>query len=78
MRQSVLILGAVVLVLSVFGYSYAEDQQGLLESAEGIIEGDETDWNMVASVSLAGIALGIVLIISGLIPDKWYSRTHYD
>jgi len=74
MKESILILGAVILVLSIFGYSYAGEQQGLIESAEGAIQGEDTDWSVIASVSMAGIALGIVLVVVGLVPDNWYDR----
>lgn len=72
MKESILILGAVILVLSIFGYTYAEDQQGLTESAEGFLQGDNTDWEIVSALSLAGIALGIVMLIVGLVPDSYY------
>lgn len=78
MKESVLILGAVILVLSIFGYSYAGEQQGLVESAEGAIQGENMDWSMIASISMAGIALGAVLVLAGLIPDEWYDRDRSD
>lgn len=68
-------MGAVILVLSIFGYMYAEDQQGAVESAEGFLQGDNVDWNIVSSLSVAGIALGVLLVAIGLVPDKWYEES---
>ena len=75
MNEAILVAGAVILVLSIFGFTYAEDQQGLTESVERVLQGDNTDWNIVSSVSLAGIALGAVLVIVGLVPNEWYPES---
>ncbi|MFO7793531.1 MAG: hypothetical protein R6V35_00975 [Candidatus Nanohaloarchaea archaeon] len=75
MNEAILVAGAIILVLSIFGFTYAEDQQGLSEGVEGVLQGENTDWNIVSSVSLAGIALGAVLVIAGLVPNEWYSET---
>ena len=39
MNEAILVAGAVILVLSIFGFTYAEDQQGLTESVEGVFAG---------------------------------------
>lgn len=74
MRPTPLVIGAIILIVSVFGYMYAEDQQSLGEQAENIIGGDNMDWGLISALSLAGVALGIVLVALGLVPEEWYER----
>ena len=74
MRPALLIIGAAIFILSLFGYMYAEDQQSLGEQAEDIIGGDNMDWALISALSLAGVTLGIVLVALGLVPEEWYER----
>lgn len=74
MNETILILGAVILVLSIFGFMYSEDQQGLADSAEGFIQGDDVDWGIMSSLSVAGMALGILLVVIGIVPDDWFDQ----
>lgn len=72
MNNYLIVVGALVLVSSVFGYAYAEEQSGLVGEIEGIIQGENMDWALVSSISLAGIVLGLVTIIVGILPQRWY------
>lgn len=72
MKQTLVILGSLILVASVFGFSYTGEQQGLVNQAENALEGSQQDWELLRSLSMAGIALGAVILIAGLIPEEWY------
>lgn len=72
MKQALVIIGTIILVASVFGYSYAEQQQSVTNQAEDFLEGSSLDWELLSTISLAGIPLGIIILIAGLIPEKWY------
>lgn len=72
MNQALLILGAIILVAGIFGYTYAGEQQGLLQQGEDAVTGEGQNWGLIQSLSLAGIALGAVMVIVGAIPRDWY------
>lgn len=74
MKQALVIIGTIILVASVFGFSYAEQQQSLTNQAEDFVQGSAQDWELLSTLSLAGIPLGIVILIAGLIPEKWYDQ----
>ena len=74
MKQALIVIGAIILVASVFGFSYAEQQQSLTNQAEDFLEGSSMDWELLSALSLAGIPLGIIMLIAGLVPGKWYDK----
>lgn len=74
MRTELAAVGAIILVVGVFGYSYAENQQDLRSQAEDIIQGEDMDWPLISSLSLAGAVLGAILLVAGLIPQEWRDR----
>ncbi|MBY6294277.1 hypothetical protein GLU60_02715 [Nanohaloarchaea archaeon H01] len=71
MNQGILIVGAILLVGGIFGYTYSESQQGLLQQGEDIVRGEQQNWNMIQSFSAAEIVGGIILVIAGLLPENW-------
>jgi uncharacterized membrane-anchored protein len=73
MNTGLLVIGTLVLVAGIFGYMYAEDQQGLLQQGEDAIQGDSQDWGLIQSLSAAGVVAGLVMVVAGLLPDEWYS-----
>lgn len=73
MNEGLIIIGAIILAASIFGYAYSGEQQGALDQAEEAISGEGQDWELIQSVSLAGIALGAVILVVGLIPEDWYN-----
>lgn len=74
MKQALVIIGTIILVASVFGFSYAEEQQSLTNQVEDALEGSAQDWELISTLGLAGITLGIVILVAGLIPEKWYQQ----
>jgi len=74
MNQALVIIGAVILVASVFGYSYTNQQQSLVNQAEDALSGEQQNWELLNSISMAGIPLGIILVIAGLIPEEYYRQ----
>lgn len=49
MDYRLLIIGGIVLATGIFGYTYSESQQGLLEQGEDIVTGEQQDWNLIKS-----------------------------
>ncbi|AOV94371.1 hypothetical protein AQV86_00415 [Nanohaloarchaea archaeon SG9] len=74
MRTELAVIGAVLLVIGLFGYTYAQDQQDLASQAEDVISGEDMDWPLIKSLSLAGATLGAILLIIGLLPEDWTDR----
>ena len=76
MNEFLVVAGALVLVAGIFGFTYANQQQeqGLLQQGQDAVEGDQRDWNLIQSASTAGIALGAILLIAGLTPERWYEN----
>lgn len=68
MNNALVVIGTIILVASVFGISYAEQQQGLINEAEDVLRGEQQNWELLESISMAGIPLGLVLIIIGILP----------
>jgi len=74
MNQAAIIMGAFILITSVFGLSYSNQQQGLIDEAEDALSGEQQNWELIKSVSMAGVVLGVILVVAGLVPDSWYQR----
>lgn len=74
MRTELVIIGAVILVIGIFGYSYAQDQQDLRSQAEDALSGEDMNWGLIQSLSLAGAVLGVILLVAGLVPEDWTDR----
>lgn len=74
MNELFVIAGAVVLVAGIFGFTYSAQQQdqGFLQQGQDAVQGEQTDWSLVQSVSIAGMALGLILLIAGITPKRWY------
>ncbi len=74
MRTELVAVGAIILVVGIFGYTYAENQQDLRSQAEDMIQGEDMDWPLIQSLSLAGAVLGVILLVAGLVPEDWSDR----
>jgi hypothetical protein len=72
MNEALVIAGIVILAVSVFGFSYTGQQQNPIDQAGDIVTGDQTDWELMQSLSAAGIVVGIVMVIVGAMPSEWY------
>jgi hypothetical protein len=74
MNELFVIAGAAVLVAGIFGFTYSAQQQnqGLLQQGQDAVQGEQTDWSLVQSGSIAGMALGMILLIAGITPKRWY------
>ena len=72
MNSGIIVVGFIVLLSSVFGLSYS-NQQGPLDQAEDGLSGQGTNWDLINSVSVAGIVGGVILIALGIIPESYYS-----
>jgi hypothetical protein len=74
METKLAAVGPIILVIGVFGYIYAENQQDLRSQAEDIIQGEDMDWPLIRSLSLAGAVLRVILLAAGFIPEDWSDR----
>jgi hypothetical protein len=72
MNDALVIAGIVILAVSVFGFSYTGQQQGPVDRATDIVTGEQTDWELMQSLSAAGIVVGAIILITGIMPSKWY------
>lgn len=70
MNNGLLLVGGLVLVASIFGYMYTQDQQGLLQQGQDALTGEQQDWSLLHAFSEAGIIAGTVLLIVGMMPKK--------
>lgn len=75
MKKHLVVIGTLLLVAGIFGYFYAEDQGGLAENIEGIFGDEGVNWSLVSSMSIAAAVLGLVTLILGLIPEKFYGTS---
>jgi hypothetical protein len=76
MNHVLLIIGAFVLIASVFGLSYSSQQQNVFNQAEDVLSDEQQNWELIEAVSTAGTVLGIILLIAGLIPKERYSSAN--
>jgi hypothetical protein len=74
MNQAVVMIGAFILITSVFSLSYSNQQQGLINEAEDALAGEQQNWELLESISMAGVVLGIILVAAGLVPNNWYQQ----
>lgn len=72
MNQALVIIGAVILIAGVFVLSYSSQQQNLVNQADDALSGEQQNWELIRSISTAGTVLGVILVIAGLLPDRWY------
>lgn len=80
MRYAPIIAGIAILTISVFGYTYAGEQQTILGPAADILNQEGQNWSLIKSISAAGAVLGILLIAAGIIfnnmePRGWLNQT---
>jgi hypothetical protein len=68
METGIIMVGAIFLVASIFGYMYPHDNQDL--SHQGTNIGETPELNLLKAVSRASIVASVVLIIAGIIPEE--------
>lgn len=76
MNRILIIVGAVVLIASVFGLSYSSQQQSVFNEAEDVLSDEQQNWELIEAMSTAGTVLGIILLIAGLIPKERYKQNN--
>lgn len=74
MKTELAAVGPIIPVIGIFGHIYGENQQDLRSQAEDIIQGEDMDWPLIWSLSLAGAVLGVILLAAGFIPEDWSDR----
>lgn len=67
MNSSAMIVGGIILVASIFGYLYADNQQDMGDAEAEITEDVTMDWNLVRSISAAGLIGGLLLLIGSIV-----------
>lgn len=77
MNNGLLLIGAIVLVASIFGYMYSQEQQSLVQQGADVITGEQQDWGLIQALSGAGIIAGIVLLVAGMLPENRDTNDSY-
>lgn len=73
MKEQLLIVGGILLIAGIFGYTYSENQQGILQQGEDAVIGESQDWDLIQSLSAASIIGGLIIVVAGLLSESGHS-----
>lgn len=69
MNMGMMTVGALLLVAGIFGYLYAQDQQGIVEQGEDAVTGEGQNWGLIQALSAASVVGGLILLVGGALAD---------